>query len=96
MDGHVPVRYTVTLLGDGTRVLDPAMAVEPRLAAMMPRRLAPERAVAEGQVVRFTMGRLDSPFHSVPPIVRHRVFINVVYGTEEEVRANRKGVVWRG
>jgi hypothetical protein len=27
--------------------------------------------------------------------VRDRVFGNVVFGTEEEVRANRRGIPWR-
>jgi hypothetical protein len=96
MDGHIPARYALTLLGEGTRVLDPAGAPRPALARAMPRAFgAAERRVAEGQVVRFTMGRVDSPVHSAPEIVRDRVFVNVVYGTEEEVRANRRGVPWR-
>jgi hypothetical protein len=97
MDGHVPTRYALTLLGEGTRVLDAAGAPRPELARAMPRVFgAAERRVAEGQVVRFTMGRVESPVHSAPEIVRDRVFVNVVYGSEEEVRANRRGVPWRG
>ena len=96
MDGHVPARYTLTLLGEGTRVLDAAGAPQPALARAMPRVFgAAERSMAEGQVVRFTMGRVDSPVHSAPKIVRDRVFVNVVFGTEEEVRANRRGIPWR-
>jgi hypothetical protein len=96
MDGHVPARYATTLLGEGTRVLDPAGAPRPELARAMPRVFgAVDRRVGEGQVVRFTMGRMDSPVHSAPEIVRDRVFVNVVYGTEEEVRANRRGIPWR-
>jgi hypothetical protein len=96
MDGHVPARYAVTLLGAGTRVLDPAGAPQPALAGVMPRVFgAPERSIAEGQVMRFTMGRLESPVHSAPRVVRDRVFVNVVYGTEEEVKSNRRGIPWR-
>jgi hypothetical protein len=95
-EGHVPVRYAITLLGDSTRILDPEAGEVPELGMMMPRLFAGERNVELGQVLRFTMGRVDSPVHAVPVITKDRVFMNVVYGTEAEVRSNRKGIPWKG
>ncbi|PVH97889.1 hypothetical protein DM02DRAFT_616192 [Periconia macrospinosa] len=40
-----------------------------------------------GQIVRFTWGREDSPFHSEPDIVSDRVFMTVLFGSENEIRA---------
>lgn len=95
-DGHVPTRYAITLLGDATKILDPEAGQVPELGRVMPRLFAGERSAEMGQVIRFTMGRMDSPVHAVPAITKDRVFMNVVYGSEAEVRSNRKGIPWRG
>jgi hypothetical protein len=96
MEGHIPTRYAITLLGDSTRMLDPDTGPAPHLGRIMPRVFAGERSVELGQVIRFTMGMVDSPVHAVPTITKDRVFMNVVYGSETEVRANRKNVPWKG
>ena len=93
-DGHVPTRYAITLLGDSTKILDPEARGKPELGRVMPRIFAGERSAELGQVLRFTMGRVDSPVHAVPAITKDRVFMNVVYGSEVEVRSNRKGIPW--
>jgi hypothetical protein len=95
-DGHVPTRYAITLLGTSTRVMDPEAGPTPQLGRVMPRAFARERSVNLGQVLRFTMGRIDSPLHAVPQITHDRVFINIVYGSEAEVRSNRKQIPWKG
>ncbi len=92
LDGHVPTRYAITLLGDATRMLDPTLGPSPALGRVMPRLFAGERLIQLGQVVRFTMGRIESPVHAVPPITKDRVFINIVYGSEAEVRGNRRRI----
>jgi len=94
-DGHVPTRYAITLLGDCTKILDPEAGQVPELGRVMPRLFARERSAELGQVIRFTMGRMDSPVHAVPAITKDRVFMNVVYGSEAEVRSNRKGIPWK-
>lgn len=43
--------------------------------------------VQTGQVVRFTWGEANSPVHAEPIITADRVFMSVVYGTEEEIKA---------
>jgi hypothetical protein len=95
-DGHVPTRYAITLLGTSTRMLDPEAGPAPQLGRVMPRAFARERGVELGQVIRFTMGRIDSPLHAVPAITQDRVFMNIVYGSEAEVRSNRKKIPWKG
>ena len=94
-DGHIPTRYAITLLGDSTKILDPEFGQVPELGRVMPRLFAGERSAELGQVIRFTMGRIDSPVHAVPSITRDHVFMNVVYGSEAEVRSNRKGISWK-
>ncbi|KAH9896371.1 hypothetical protein F4778DRAFT_265175 [Xylariomycetidae sp. FL2044] len=47
----------------------------------------PEVEVKQGQVIRFTWGRDDSPVHSEPDMSgADRVFVTVLFGTEEELR----------
>jgi hypothetical protein len=96
LDGHIPTRYAVTLLGDATRMLDPALGPSPALGRVMPQLFAGEHPLQSGQIVRFSMGRIESPVHAVPPITKDRVFVNIVYGSEAEVRANRKRIPWKG
>ncbi|KAH7397348.1 hypothetical protein BKA66DRAFT_454205 [Pyrenochaeta sp. MPI-SDFR-AT-0127] len=42
--------------------------------------------VGDGEVVRFSWGRDDSPVHSEPDLISDRVFVTVLYGSESEVR----------
>ncbi|KAH8702891.1 hypothetical protein GQ44DRAFT_732618 [Phaeosphaeriaceae sp. PMI808] len=42
--------------------------------------------VGDGDVVRFSWGREDSPVHSEPDMVSDRVFVTVLYGSEAELR----------
>ncbi|ORY17906.1 hypothetical protein BCR34DRAFT_376593 [Clohesyomyces aquaticus] len=44
-------------------------------------------SLEEGQVVRFSWGREDSPVHSEPDLVGDRVFVTVLFGSEREVRS---------
>jgi hypothetical protein len=48
--------------------------------------------VGDGEVVRFSWGREDSPAHSEPDLVCDRVFVSVMYGSESEIR---KMCEWR-
>jgi hypothetical protein len=43
-------------------------------------------SVGEGQVVRFSWGRDDSPVHSEPHLSGDRVFVTVLFGSESELR----------
>lgn len=47
---------------------------------------APRVPIGEGEIVRFSWGRDDSPVHSEPDLVGERVFVSVLYGSEEEIR----------
>lgn len=42
--------------------------------------------VGDGEVVRFSWGRDDSPVHSEPDLRSDRVFMTVLYGSEAELR----------
>jgi len=42
--------------------------------------------LGDGEVVRFSWGREDSPVHSEPDFVCDRVFVSVLYGSEPELR----------
>ncbi|KAF2679086.1 hypothetical protein K458DRAFT_422513 [Lentithecium fluviatile CBS 122367] len=42
--------------------------------------------VGDGEVVRFSWGRDDSPVHSEPDLISDRVFVTVLYGSESELR----------
>lgn len=87
-EDHIPTRYAITLLGDGTKIMDSANGgSNPKLAKRMPRLFAAEKTMEMGQIVRFTMGQLDSPMHAAPEIVKDRVFMNIVYGSETEVKS---------
>jgi len=54
--------------------------------------------VGEGQVLRFSWGREDSPVHSEPDLTAEggRVFMTVLFGSEAEVRrmCEFRGEVW--
>jgi hypothetical protein len=95
-DGHIPTRYAITLLGDSTRILDPELGEAPELGRYVPQVFAEERRLHIGQIIRFSMGSIESPVHSAPAVTKDRVFINIVYGSEREVMANRKNIPWRG
>lgn len=43
--------------------------------------------IEEGRIVRFSWGREDSPIHSEPNLVSDRVFMTVLFGSENEIRA---------
>jgi hypothetical protein len=43
--------------------------------------------LGDGQVVRFSWGRDDSPVHSEPDLTSDRVFVTILYGSEPELRA---------
>ncbi|KAF2183280.1 hypothetical protein K469DRAFT_710811 [Zopfia rhizophila CBS 207.26] len=47
---------------------------------------------ANGEVVRFSWGREDSPVHSEPDITSDRVFMTVLYGSKTEIKEMCK---WR-
>lgn len=47
---------------------------------------APRVQVGDGDVVRFSWGRDDSPVHSEPDLISDRVFVTVLYGSETELR----------
>ena len=42
--------------------------------------------VNDGEVLRFSWGRDDSPVHSEPDLISDRVFMTVLYGSESELR----------
>lgn len=46
-----------------------------------------------GEVVRFSWGRDNSPVHSEPDLITDRVFMTVLYGSEKELEAMCE---WRG
>ncbi|KAF4625321.1 hypothetical protein G7Y89_g12843 [Cudoniella acicularis] len=95
-------KYAFTLLGPSTRVLEPSAYVDEVLASLrqsgqtqhrsrseLATKLAdcPEVDVQLGQFIRFSWGQIDSPMHSEPDSTGvHRVFISVLYGSEEEIR----------
>ncbi|KAK5047433.1 hypothetical protein LTR84_006529 [Exophiala bonariae] len=47
---------------------------------------APQLQVKDGEVVRFSWGRKESPIHSEPDLISDRVFMTVLYGSETELR----------
>lgn len=49
--------------------------------------------IGDGQIVRFSWGREDSPVHSEPNLVSDRVFVTVLYGSERELQGMCE---WRG
>ncbi|GKU10054.1 unnamed protein product [Fusarium langsethiae] len=46
----------------------------------------PRVQVGNGQVVLFSWGRDNSPFHSEPDLICDRIFMSVLYGSEPELR----------
>lgn len=46
----------------------------------------PQLPVKDGEIVRFSWGRKDSPVHSEPDLISDRVFMTVLYGSEAEIR----------
>jgi hypothetical protein len=46
----------------------------------------PQLQVKDGEVVRFSWGRKNSPIHSEPDLISDRVFMTVLYGSEAELR----------
>lgn len=58
---------------------------DPELAGRMAQ--YPEAAVELGQVIRFSWGQRDSPVHSESDSSGlHRVFISILFGSEDEMR----------
>lgn len=42
--------------------------------------------VGAGEIVRFSWGETDSPVHSEPDLTTDRVFMSVLYGSQNELR----------
>ncbi|KAH8669788.1 hypothetical protein BGZ60DRAFT_408218 [Tricladium varicosporioides] len=42
--------------------------------------------VRDGEIVRFSWGRDDSPVHSEPDLISDRIFVTILYGSESELR----------
>jgi hypothetical protein len=86
-------KYATVLLGAPTLVLPET----PTVTAIDNRRIrrtenatllsseVPVRLV-DGQIIRFSWGRNDSPVHSEPDMTSDRIFMSVLYGSQSEIR----------
>jgi hypothetical protein len=86
-------KYATVLLGAPTLVLPETATV----TAMDNRHIrrkenatllsseVPVRLV-DGQIIRFSWGRNDSPVHSEPDMTSDRIFMSVLYGSQSEIR----------
>ncbi|RDW58585.1 hypothetical protein BP6252_13061 [Coleophoma cylindrospora] len=90
-------KYAITLLGKPTRLLVESELVRTTMIReeegeldryQCAEQLASEPLVGlkDGQIIRFTWGQKDSPVHSEPDMSTDRVFVSVLYGSEEEIR----------
>jgi hypothetical protein len=94
-DPQIPhSKYAVTLLGTATKVLVSSPFVDRVERSNLSRdelatRLAgcEQASIQRGQAIRFSWGQDDSPIHSEPDSSgEDRVFVSVLFGSEEEIR----------
>ncbi|ORY67107.1 uncharacterized protein BCR38DRAFT_426105 [Pseudomassariella vexata] len=93
-------KYAMVIIGTATRVLAPSSYVDDVLQSVkrsnedrgrseIAEKIAgcEEVAMERGQIIRFSWGQKDSPVHSEPDSTgEHRVFVSVLYGSEDEIR----------
>ncbi|KAM3076395.1 hypothetical protein ACMFMG_007214 [Clarireedia jacksonii] len=86
-------KYATVLLGAPTLVLPETKTVatidnRPIRRKENAKLLSSEVPVrlVDGQIIRFSWGRNDSPVHSEPNMISDRIFLSVLYGSESEMR----------
>ena len=98
--GDINHKYATTLLGNPTRVLEASELVQEVMSMEHDRDYDRQRktcaeALAREQplhiqareIIRFSWGQDDSPVHSEPEMKSDRVFLSIVFGSENEIRS---------
>ncbi|KAH8596165.1 hypothetical protein B0O99DRAFT_621170 [Bisporella sp. PMI_857] len=94
-DAIVNSKYAITLLGNPTRFLEESNLVKDVMKGNQVEQRAKfaellqgekEVEIGTGQIARFSWGQDDSPVHSEPDMNTDRIFVSILYGSEQDIR----------